>query len=397
MLSDVMKKVKTVDMLPVKGKKVFVRVDFNCPVKDGKVSDDTRITGVLPTLKYILENGGSLVIASHFGRPKKGFEQEFSLAPIAKRLQDLIGVPVKLADFELTDAAIKSYHDAPDKVIMLENIRFYPEEKAGDEVFAKRLSKLADIYINDAFGVSHRKDVSVYQLSKYFTVKGIGFLIKKELDAFSKVLISPAKPFVVIMGGAKVSDKINVLKNLMNVADAFLIGGAMSYTLMRAQGIDIGRSLIEEDRVDVAKEILSMAKIKKIDFLLPKDHLIVNDIDNPKDKRYSERIEDGWMGVDIGPATLKAYTEKILSAKTIVWNGPMGIFERPEFAEGTIGIAKALKETQAYSIVGGGDSASAIRKLKCDAFVDYISTGGGASLTLLEGDGLPGINILAEV
>lgn len=397
MLADILQKIRSVDRLAVRGKKVFVRADFNCPVKDGEVTDDTRITGVLPTLKFILENGGSLVIASHFGRPKQGFEPGLSLAPIAKRLEKLLGVPVMLAGYELNNDTVAQHYASKAPVILLENIRFYPEEKKGDEHFAKMLSKIADIYVNDAFGVSHREDVSVYHMSRFFKEKGIGFLIHKELDAFSKVLIAPEKPFVVIMGGAKVSDKINVLKNLMNVADAFLIGGAMSYTLMKAQGYEIGKSLVEDDRVAVARDILEMAKKKNVDFMLPHDHLLVKNIDNPQDKRYSERIEEDWMGVDIGPGTMKVYREKILSARTIVWNGPMGVFERPDYATGTIGIAQALKDTKAYSIVGGGDSASAIRTLKCDAFVDYISTGGGASLTLLEGNGLPGINILAEV
>ncbi len=397
MLADVLQKIRSVDRLSVRGKKVFVRADFNCPVKNGEVTDDTRITGVLPTLRYVLENGGSLVIASHFGRPKQGYEEALSLAPIARRLEKLLGTPVVLAGYELNKETVAAHYASKSPVILLENIRFYPEEKKGDEGFATLLAGIADVYVNDAFGVSHREDVSVFHMSRHFTEKGIGFLIHKELDAFSKVLISPEKPFVVIMGGSKVSDKINVLKNLMNVADSFLIGGAMSYTLMKAQGLEIGKSLFESDRIDVAQDILQMAKKKKIDFLLPNDHLLVKDIDNPQDKRYSERIEEGWMGVDIGPGTLKVFREKILSAKTVVWNGPMGVFERSDYADGTIGIAKALKDSQAYSIVGGGDSASAVRSLRCDAFVDYISTGGGASLALLEGNGLPGINILAEV
>ena len=397
MISDILTKVKTVKDFDFSGKKVFLRADFNCPLdEEGNVADNSRILAVLPTIEDILKKGGKLIMASHLGRPKGGYDEKFSLRPIAEELQKLLNENVFLADYELDEDRVKKYYKSNEKLILLENIRFYPGETKGDEVFAKLLAPIADIYINDAFGASHRKHVSIYELPKYFKQKGIGYLIEKELAAFWKVLVNPEKPFVVIMGGAKVSDKINVLKNLIPIADKFLIGGAMSYTFLKSQGIETGNSLVETERLDVASEILKFALEKGKEFHLPKDHLIVKDIKDIGSKKYVKDIENGYMGVDIGPDTMQDYKEAILSAKTIVWNGPMGIFEIDEYAEGTKAIADAIKHSDAYSIIGGGDSVRAIKSLGYEDSVDLISTGGGASLKLLEGNGLPGVNILLE-
>jgi len=377
------------------GKRVFVRVDFNCPMEEGKVADATRIESTLPTLRFILEKGGKLLIASHLGRPD-GFDPEFSLAPVAEKLGELLKEKVRVMPYQLDGENPREWKEASEKVMMLENIRFYPGETKGDEALARFLSQTADIYINDAFGASHRKHLSVYHLPKLFAEKGIGLLIEKEIKAFCRVLKDPEKPFVVIMGGSKVSDKIKVLENLLEVADQFLIGGAMAYTLLRACGTDVGRSLVEEDRLETAKRIIDEAGRLGKDFILPCDHCLVKTVDRPEEKIYSSHIETGYMGVDIGPETIRRFSEKIRKARTIVWNGPMGIFEMDAFASGTTKVAEEVARSGAYTVVGGGDSVRALRSLGVGEEIGHMSTGGGASLKLLEGNGLPGINVLLE-
>ncbi len=395
MIKRILEKVKTVDAIDVSGKRVFLRVDFNCPLdSNGSVADSNRITAARDTIEYILDNGGKLIIASHFGRPGGSFNPKYSLRPVADMLSEVIGRDVFLADPSIDAEKLREYRDSRHDVIMLENIRFYKGETEGDPEFAALLRNSADIYVNDAFGASHREHVSVYRLPSLFEEKAMGFLVKKELTAFERVLVNPARPFVVIMGGAKVSDKIRVLENLLTVADKFLIGGAMTYTLMRASGLPTGNSLVEEDRLDVAKEILKKTNDFQGEFLLPADHCLVKTVDMPGERIYSSQIDEGWIGVDIGPETVKVYSDAIRDAKTVVWNGPMGIFETEEYARGTKCIAESLGCSDAFSIVGGGDSVRAIRMLGCSNKVDLISTGGGASLKLMEGNGLPGINIL---
>ncbi len=395
MISRILKNVKTVDEIQVSGKRVFLRVDFNCPLDEhGEVADNSRIESAIETIRYIIDQGGKVIIASHFGRPRGCYDPDLSLAPVARELSRLLNEDVRLCDPDLDIKKLEEYKTSEDKVIMLENIRFYPGEQSGDSGFAALLSHSADVYVNDAFGASHRKHASVYVLPGLFETRAMGFLVKTELTAFEKVLVNPERPFVVIMGGAKVSDKIKVLDNLLNVADDFLIGGAMSYTLMKAGGAETGSSLVEEDRVGVARDILRKSGEGHCRFMLPEDHCIVKSIDRPDERIYSRQINQGWMGVDIGPDTIKEYSRLIKKAKTIVWNGPMGIFEKEEYSTGTRKIAESLGCSDAFSVVGGGDSVRAVKMLDCADKVDLISTGGGASLKLLEGKGLPGINIL---
>jgi phosphoglycerate kinase len=387
----------TIEDLKVAGKRVLMRVDFNVPLKGGVVTDDTRIEASLPSIRYVLDHGGSLVLMSHLGRPKGGPEDEFRMAPVARRLQELLGRPVKTVgdcigpEVEQAAKALK-----PGEVLLLENLRFHPEEEKGDDAFAQKLARLGDVYVNDAFGTAHRAHASVAGVPKYLQAAA-GFLMQKELKYLGEALAKPARPFLAILGGAKVSDKIPVIENLLTKVDGLLIGGGMTYTFMRAQGKSIGASIVEEDRIPVARDILARAKAKGVELLLPVDHLIAKDVTPGAETRVVEdEIPAGWKGVDIGPKTAALYSQKVAKAKTVVWNGPMGIFEMEPFAQGTRRVAEALAQADCVSIVGGGDSAAAVAKYGLTDRVTHVSTGGGASLEFLEGKVLPGVAALTD-
>ncbi len=413
---------KTVRDVDMKGKRVLMRVDFNVPIKDGIVSDTTRITAALPTIKYVIDQGGSLVLMSHLGRPKGGkAEPEFSLKPVAARLQELLGRPVQFAsDCIGVDTKAKALSLKPGDVLLLENTRFYKEEegkakladtatdeekkaakaemKKKQEAMAKQLSELGEVYVNDAFGSAHRAHASTAVVCKYFKENVAGFLMEKEIDYLGRALASPERPFVAILGGAKVSDKVNVITNLLDKVNALIIGGAMAYTFYRAKGIPTGNSLVEEDKIDLAREILGRAEVKGVKLMLPVDHVVADKFDAAAStKVVGERgIEAGWMALDIGPESATLFAATVKSAKTVVWNGPMGCFEMKPFAAGTLAIATALAETKCLSIVGGGDSVSAVNKSGLADKMTHISTGGGASLEFLEGKTLPGVAALSD-
>ena len=394
----------TIRDLALKGKRVLVRVDYNVPLqeKDGVqvITNDTRIRETLPTLKYLAEQGARTLLVAHLGRPKGKRDPQQSLAPAAVKLSELLGRPVKFVDDCVGDAAEKAAAELKDgEVALLENLRFYKEEEANDDAFSAKLAKLADIYVNDAFGAAHRAHASTAGVTKHIAQRAIGLLMEKELRFLGDELENPKHPFVVILGGAKVSDKIKVIDRLLERADTILIGGAMAYTFALAQGRKIGKSLSEPDKVDIAKQALAKAKEKGVKFLLPVDTFVVENFDfkaktvSPgKYLQPGQDIPDGWEGVDIGPETVKLFSAEVATAKTILWNGPMGVFEVPECAKGTFAVAKAIAEnTGAMSIIGGGDSVSAIKKAGVADKVSFISTGGGASLEFLEGTELPGV------
>lgn len=382
----------------LKGKRVLVRVDFNVPLKNGVITDDRRIREALPTIKYLIDKGAKVILVSHLGRPK-GFQDDLRLDPVAERLSELLGKPVKKLNDCIGEEVEREISNMKEgDVVLLENIRFYKEEEANDPEFAKKLASLADLYVNDAFGTAHRAHASTAGVAQY--IPGVaGLLMKKEIEIMGKALESPERPFICILGGAKVSDKIGVIKNLINKVDGFLIGGGMMFTFLKALGYEIGKSIVEEDKLDLAKEIMNMAKERGIQFLLPKDAVVVKEIkeDAPTSIKDIDKFEKDDIGVDIGPKTIELFREEILKAKTIIWNGPMGIFEIPAFANGTRKIAEAIAENRScVSIVGGGDSAAAIQILGLEDKFTHISTGGGASLEFLEGKELPGVAVLQD-
>ncbi len=388
---------KYVDHLPVDGKTVFLRVDFNVPLREGKVEDDTRIRAALPTINYLLQRRAKLVLASHLGRPRGKVVKELSLKPVAEHLGKLLGRPVKFSPQTVGEEADRMKEQIKEgDVLLLENLRFNPGETKDDVEFASQLARGIEVYVNDAFGTCHRAHASVHALAKLISVKGAGFLIKKEVENLSKALLNPSHPYVLIVGGAKVSDKIPVLENLMGHADRVLVGGAMAYTFLKALGRPVGDSLVEEERLEDAERILREAEERGIEFLLPRDHRCVREIKPGAEMRIMDEIESGWKGVDIGPETEKIYREKITDAATVVWNGPMGIFEIEEFSHGTVAVARAVAESSAFSVVGGGDSASAVKKAGVSDKISHISTGGGASLEFLSGKPLPGLQALEE-
>ena len=390
------KSIKDVD---IKDKKVLIRVDFNVPMdKDRNITDDIRIKAALPTIEYVLDQGGKAVIMSHLGRPKGQLREEMSLQPVGKRLQELIGKPViTLKDCvgpEIEETVKKM---KPGEVVLLENLRFHNEETDNDPEFARKLSLLGDIFVNDAFGTCHRAHASTEGVTHY--LKSVaGFLVEKEIAYFERINRSPAKPFVLLLGGAKVSDKIPVIENMLPKVDEIMIGGAMAYTFLKQRGIPIGSSRYEENVKDIASTILTEAKEKGVEVTLPLDHVVCDNLDDPKQIKTTEdaEIEEGFLGVDIGPKTIKAFADRLQTAGTIVWNGPMGVFEKDEFANGTRMIAGAIAGSPAISIVGGGDSAAAAKKFGVEDKLSHVSTGGGASLEYLEGKTLPGIAALED-
>ena len=394
-----MKNKMNVTDMNVKGKRVIVRVDFNVPLDaEGNITDDKRIKGALPTIQYIIENGGKLILVSHLGRPKEGFEAKFSMKPAAEHLSKLLGKEVLLAaDVIGEDAKAKAAALKEGEILMLENVRFHKEETKNDPAFAKELASMADIYINDAFGTAHRAHASTAGLADYLP-SACGFLIKKELDFMGKALDNPERPFVAILGGAKVSDKISVIENLIDKVDTLIIGGGMAYTFFKAKGYGVGTSLCELDKVDLANSLLQKAKEKNVNLLLPVDNVVGKEFDaNTEAKTVpSDSIPEGWMGLDIGEETIKLFSDAIKGAKTVVWNGPMGVFEMERFAIGTKKVAEALANSEAITIVGGGDSAAAVEQLGFADKITHISTGGGASLEFLEGKELPGIVVLND-
>jgi len=391
----------TVEDLAAKGKRVLVRCDFNVPQdENGKITDDKRITASLPTIKALLAQGARVILCSHLGRPKGQFNMKCTLAPVAKRLSELLGQEVVLANDVIgDDAKAKTSALKDGEACLIENVRFHAEEEKNDPDFAKSLALMADIYVNDAFGTSHRAHASTAGVANYLPAV-CGYLIKKEIDIMGKALSDPKRPFVAILGGAKVSDKIGVINHLLDIVDTIIIGGAMAYTFEKAEGSPIGTSRCEDDRLDYAREMIAKAKEKGVDFLLPFDHLCAQEFKADAEAKLfstgNDGIADGWMGLDIGPETMKLYADVVSKAGTVVWNGPMGVFEFERFAEGTRSVARALAGSGAVSIIGGGDSAAAVEQLGFADKITHISTGGGASLEFLEGLELPGIACLND-
>lgn len=391
---------KSLKDLDVKGKKVLVRCDFNVPMKDGKITDEKRIISSLPTINYLLDNDAKVILMSHLGRPKGEAKPEFSLKPVAERLNELLKKKVVFAadDRVVSDGVKNLVKDMKNgDVVLLENTRYRSEETKNEENFAKDLASLGELFVNDAFGTSHRAHVSNVGLSKHLP-SAVGFLVEKEIEVMGNALKSPERPFVAILGGAKVSDKIGVIENLISVVDTIIVGGGMAYTFLKAQGYEIGNSLLEEDKVDLANELLQKAKEKGVELILPVDTIVGREFKNDTEFKTVtvDNIPEDMMGLDIGDESIKLFSEKIKDAKTVVWNGPMGVFEMENFAKGTNSIARAMSETQGITIVGGGDSASAVEKSGYGDKMTHISTGGGASLELLEGKVLPGINVIDE-
>lgn len=393
----------------LKGKKVFMRVDFNVPLDENRnITSDSRIKAALPSIKYVIEKGGKLILASHLGRPKGGPSPEFSLDVVAKRLSELLGKEVKFANDCIGDN-VKKMADAlkEGEVLLLENVRFHKEEEKNDPEFAKKLAELAEIYINDAFGTAHRAHASTEGICKYIKKCAAGFLMQKELKYLGEILENPQRPFLAILGGAKVSDKIMVIENLLNKVNSLIIGGAMAYTFLKAQGKEVGSSLVEDDKISVAKDVLKKAIDKNVAIYLPIDHIVAKRPANVEDfieglkqaeskEVLRDTIDAGWEGVDIGPMTIEKFKNVIKKSKTVFWNGPMGVFEVEKFAKGTLEIGKALAESGAVTVVGGGDSASALKKLKLTDKMTHVSTGGGASMEFIEGKELPGVVALTD-
>lgn len=389
----------TIDNYNFSGKRVLIRVDFNVPLDgDFKITDDSRITAALPTINKILKDGGSVILMSHLGRPKEGPTDKYSLKHIVGHLSNLLSVKVKFANDCIGNEAIElSDNLKSGEVLLLENLRFYKEEEKGNDEFAEKLSKMGDFYVNDAFGTAHRAHASTAVIAKFFPVaKCFGYLMAREVENAEKVIHNPQRPFTAIVGGAKVSDKILIIENLLNIADNIIIGGGMSYTFIKAQGGKIGNSLFEEERVELTKEILSRAKTKGVNVYLPVDSVIADNFSNDAntENAQSNEISDGWMGLDIGKDATETYKKVITNSKTILWNGPVGVFEMEKFANGTKQVALALADATgngAFTLIGGGDSAAAIHKFHLEDKVSYVSTGGGALLEYFEGKELPGI------
>lgn len=391
---------KTIEDIDVKGKKVLARCDFNVPLKDGEITNDKRIVAALPTIKYLMEHGAKVILCSHLGRPKGEYKPEFSLAPVAKRLSEYLGVEVKLAeDAEVVGPNAKAMASElkDGEVMLLENVRYRAEETKNEENFSKELASLADIFVNDAFGTAHRAHCSTTGVASYLPAV-CGYLIQKEIKFMGGALANPKRPLVAILGGAKVSDKIGVIENLIDKCDTIIIGGGMAYTFMKYLGHNIGTSLLEADWVEKAGEMMKKAEDKGVKFLIPVDNKVGKEYDENTEAKIvsSDDIPDGWMGLDIGPKTQEVFANAIKGAGTVIWNGPMGVSEWDNFAAGTISVAKAVADSGAISIIGGGDSVAAVTKLGFADKMSHISTGGGASLEFLEGKDLPGICALQD-
>ncbi|MGI5896336.1 MAG: phosphoglycerate kinase [Oscillospiraceae bacterium] len=392
---------KSIEDIDVSNKRVLARCDFNVPLKDGVITNDKRIVAALPTIKYLMEHGAKLILCSHLGRPKEGWEPEFSLAPVAKRLSELLGKEVVMAkDVIGEDAKAKAAALKAGDVMLLENVRYHKEEKKNDPAFAKELASLAEIYVNDAFGAAHRAHASTAGVADYLPAV-CGYLMQKEIDFIGGTIEDPKHPFVAILGGAKVSDKIGVIENLIDKVDTLIIGGGMAYTFMRALGNTTGTSICEEDKLDLARDLMAKARAKGVSFLIPVDNIVAREYnENAVFMRiYSDAIPDGWMGLDIGPTTQELFSKTLKGAGTIIWNGPMGVSEWENFAAGTRAVAKAIAEESengAISVIGGGDSVAAVTKLGFADKMSHISTGGGASLEYMEGKKLPGIECLMD-
>jgi phosphoglycerate kinase len=392
----------TIKELPIDAKRVFVRVDFNVPIKNGRITDDTRITSSLATITHALDRGATVVLASHLGRPKGKPNPEFSLAPIVAHLSGLIGGREVVFAEDCAGAPAQSAvarAQQGSRVVLLENLRFHAEEEKNDDRFATQLAALADVYVNDAFGAAHRAHASVAAIVPHFKHAGAGLLMEKELRYLGMAIGSPERPFVGILGGAKVSDKIDVIKNLLGKVDRLLIGGAMAYTFFKALGLATGKSLVEEDKLDAARDILSHAKARGVELMLPVDHVVADKMDASAATailKVNDSAIGDRMGLDIGPETTALYANQIRDAKTVVWNGPMGVFEMDPFAAGTLGVAKAVAEVKGTTIIGGGDSVAAVNKAGVADRITHISTGGGASLEFLGGEKLPGVEALPD-
>ena len=389
---------KNVEDIAVSGKKVLVRCDFNVPMADGVITDETRINGALPTIQYLVKENAAVILCSHMGRPKGEFNMKYSLAPVAARLSELLGQEVIMAsDVIGEDAKAKAAALKPGQVMMIENVRFHKEEEKNDPAFSKELASMAEIFVNDAFGTAHRAHASTAGVADYLPAV-CGYLIEKEISVMGKALSDPKRPFVAILGGAKVSDKIGVINNLIEKVATLIIGGGMAYTFFRARGNTTGTSICEADKLDLARDLMAKAREKGVNFLLPVDNIIGREYkaDTTFMRIYSDSIPDGWMGLDIGEKTQELYSKSIQGAGTVVWNGPIGLSEWDNFASGTIAVAKAVEESGAISIIGGGDSAAAVEKLGYAEKMAHISTGGGASLEFLEGLELPGIACLQD-
>ena len=392
---------KTVDDLNVAGKKVLVRCDFNVPLKNGVITDENRIVAALPTIKKLIADGGKVILCSHLGKPKNGPEEKFSLAPVAARLSEKLGQPVVFAaDPEVVGENAKAAVAAMNNgdVVLLENTRFRKEETKNLEPFSSELASLCDVYVNDAFGSAHRAHCSTAGVTDHIKENAVGYLMGKELTYLGNAVNDPVRPFVTILGGAKVADKLNVIENLLNKADTLIIGGGMAYTFLKAQGINVGNSLVDDTKLDYCKDMLAKAEAKGVKILLPVDSVCAKAFPDPIDAVidtavYTKKtgIPEGWMGLDIGPESAKMFAAEVASAKTVVWNGPMGVAENPVLNAGTVAVAKALAEADATTIIGGGDSAAAVNNLGFGDKMTHISTGGGASLEFLEGKVLPGI------
>lgn len=390
---------KTVKDVDLKGKRVFCRVDFNVPMQDGKITDETRIRAALPTIQYLVEQGAKVILASHLGRPKGKVVEEMRLTPVAVRLSELLGQEVKKADEACGDsvkAMIATMNDGD--VLLLENVRFYPGEEKNDPELAKAFAELADIYVNDAFGAAHRAHASTEGIAHYLPAVS-GFLMQKELDVLGKALSNPERPFTAIIGGAKVKDKIGVIENLLELVDNLIIGGGLAYTFVKAQGHEIGQSLLEEDKIDLAKSFMEKAKEKGVHFYMPVDAVVADEFSADANTKVVaiEDIPADWQALDIGPKTASIYRDVIEKSKLVIWNGPMGVFEMDKFAGGTKAVAEALAAAKdTYSVIGGGDSAAAVEKFGLADKMSHISTGGGASLEFMEGKALPGVVALND-
>ena len=389
--------IRVVDQVELKGERVFIRVDFNVPQDEkNNITDDTRILLSLPTIRFVSEASGKVILASHLGRPKGKRDPKFSLAPVAERLSQLLDKKVDLATDCIGEEVEKQIGGMKEgEVLLLENLRFHPEEEKNEGAFSKALASLCDVYVNDAFGAAHRAHASTEGMTRFVKIVAAGFLMMKEVESLEKALLNPQKPYVAILGGAKVSDKIGVIQNLLDKVNTLLIGGGMAYTFLKAEGFQVGKSLVEEDQIGFSHDLLEKAK-GKIKFLLPSDHIAAErmDIQAKREIVRNDKIPSGWVCLDIGPETVKTFSEEIKSAKTIVWNGPMGVFEMEPFSEGTFAMAKAIANSSAFSVVGGGDSVAAVNQAGVSDRISHISTGGGASLEFLEGKKLPGIEAL---